>query len=108
MTLTEAMATGAPCIWTNWSGPKDYADSSTGFPITDFKMIPFWKGEIVGKPDYFGAAAEEGAIIQRFEQIYHGYDRALLLGKKASERMHSQFNWHNAASKFIDICEKYK
>ena len=111
LTLTEAMATGAPCIWTHWSAPLDYADESIGFPITDFKMIPFWRdgrGVGVGDPDYFGAAATETAIIQRMEQVYHGYDRALKLGKKASERMHARFKWSDAASAFINICEKYK
>ena len=109
-TLTEAMATGAPCVWTHWSAPHDYADSTIGFPLTNFKMIPYWREgrEVgVGEPDYYGAAATDESIIQRMEQIYHDYNRALKIGKKASERMHACFRWSDAALKFIKICEKY-
>jgi hypothetical protein len=41
------------------------------------------------------------------EQIYHSYDHALGRGRRASERMHSQYTWAQAAEKFIKICEKY-
>ena len=37
LTLTEAMATGLPCTWTHWSGPVDYADNKTGYPLTKFR-----------------------------------------------------------------------
>lgn len=110
LTLTEAMATGAPCIWTHYSAPVDYADESTGFPITDFKMIPFWKlGEPagVGEPVNYGAAAEESAIIARMQEIVQDYPAALARGKAASERMHTSYKWSDAAARFIQICERF-
>lgn len=110
LTLTEAMATGLPCIWTHWSAPCDYADEQIGYPITDFEMIPFWKvgrQTRVGEPDYFGAAAKEQAIIERMKELYHNYNRALELGKAASRRMHSRFTWTQAAERFLQICESF-
>lgn len=109
---TEAMATGLPCVWTHYSGMVDYADESTGFPITDFTMEPFWRPENaakfgIGEPDYYGARASEASIVRKMQAIYRDYPAALAKGKKASERMHGQFTWRQAAEKFIAICEKY-
>ncbi|MBW8003296.1 MAG: glycosyltransferase family 4 protein [Planctomycetes bacterium] len=104
MTLSEAMASGLPCIWTHWAGPRDYGDSQVGFPITKFRMIRL---KFDGGFESFGVDPDEKQIIQRMEQIYHGYDRALKLGKKASERMHALYTWKQAAARFIEICEKY-
>jgi glycosyltransferase involved in cell wall biosynthesis len=110
LTLTEAMATGAPCIWTHYSAPVDYGDDGTGYPIRDFKMIPYWRfGEPagVGEPAYWGAAAEESAIIARMEEVVGNYSEALRRGRAASERMHSQYTWRQAAERFIEICSAY-
>ena len=103
MCLTEAQATGAPSAWTAYSAPLDYADTSTGFPITDFEMIPFFR---YGKPYAVGAAAKEDAIIGALEQIIADYPAALALGRRASERMRSCYTWSKAAEKFLSICER--
>lgn len=110
LTLTEAMATGLPCIWTHWSAMIDYADESIGYPITKFKMTPFWKPPRepgIGKPDCVGAAADEDAIIEAMKAIYRNYPEALKRGRRASERMHGSYTWTHAAEKFIKICERY-
>ena len=109
LTLTEAMATGLPCIWTAYSAPLDYADASTGFPITDFEMIPFWReGQKVGDgpPAHFGAAAKEEAIIANMKAIVSDYPAALERGRRASERMHGQYTWRQAAERFVEICRR--
>jgi hypothetical protein len=41
------------------------------------------------------------------EEVYHNYPEALRRGKRASERMHIQYTWAQAAEKFIAICERY-
>ena len=131
LTLCEAMATGAPCIWTHWSGPKDFADETIGFPLTKLKMIPvdtvkmmpneaIWVSRDnmrLGKQDgwhkepechTFAMLADGMQLIQRMEQVYHGYLRALERGRKASERMHARFKWSDAGKTFVKICEKYE
>jgi glycosyltransferase involved in cell wall biosynthesis len=117
LTLAEAMATGAPCIWTHWSGPKDFADETTGFPVTKFsmgelQMMQAKKNEDGTSKVYvahksYGAIAHCDAIMARTTQIYGGYERALLRGKKASERMHAQFKWSDCAEEFVQICKRH-
>lgn len=136
LTLAEALATGAPSIWTHWSGPVDFADESIGFPITnangrkDWSMAPLQmiQAEKIENPgsalaasalmmgkdhirlvkahDSYGAIAHGDALVRRFEQIYHGYDEALRRGKKASERMHSKYTWADCAEEFVEICKR--
>jgi glycosyltransferase involved in cell wall biosynthesis len=116
LTLCEAMATGAPCVWTHWSGPKDFGDETTGFPITKFSMgaldmMQMVKGEdgknkIEVAHRSFGAIAHCDAIIKRCEQIYHGYPAALERGKKAADRIHARFKWTDCVDEFIGICKR--
>jgi glycosyltransferase involved in cell wall biosynthesis len=118
LTLCEALATGAPSIWTHWSGPTEFADDSTGFPIRDWElgalqMMSGKKDEITGEwkisksHDSWGAVAHTSAIVKRFEQIYSGYDAALVRGKKAADRIHAKFKWSDCADEFMQIIRKY-
>lgn len=133
LTLTEAMATGLPCIWTHWGGPRDFSDEKIGFPLTQLSFVPVAMAEphkkdngdtemIITHKSYSAVSGVTGTfdkngepwvntdgkeIIRRCEQIYHGYDRALSMGKKASERMHGKYKWSDAAAEFIAICERY-
>jgi hypothetical protein len=40
-------------------------------------------------------------------RIYENYPLALEKGKRASERMHAQYKWSDAAARFIEICERF-
>jgi len=110
LTLTEAMATGLPCIWTHWSAMLDYADETTGFPIEPSEMEPFWlRGEEGTKPATgYGARADRHAFVAAMRSVVDHYPEALDRGRLASERMHSQYTWAQAAEKFLAICERYK
>jgi glycosyltransferase involved in cell wall biosynthesis len=105
LTLCEAMGTGLPAAWTHWSAPVDYANERMGFPISQFRMVRFEQQAEIGEP-CFGAAASEAAIIEAMEEIVRDYPRALALGRRASERMHSQYTWEQSATRFIEICER--
>ena len=113
LTLTEAFSTGAPCIWTAWSGPVDYADEKIGYPVKKFSMLPLWdvnkNKEITKgmKPEAYAVKPDEMKIIHKMNRIYHNYEEALERGRKASERMHTQFTWEQAAERFIEICEDF-
>jgi glycosyltransferase involved in cell wall biosynthesis len=110
LTLTEAMATGIPCIWTHWSAMVDYADETIGYPIKEFQFIKIGRTDDDGRPlnnlVSQGALVDPVSIILRLEAIYHDYETALALGLAASERMHSRYTWRQAAEHFIEICEK--
>ena len=133
LTLTEAMATGLPCVWTHWGGPRDFADSTIGYPLTHLSFVPVAMAEpqkkengetemVITHKSYGAVSGSTGTfdkngepwmntngkeIINRCEQIYSGYDRAMSLGKRASERMHRKYKWSDAAAEFIAICEKH-
>jgi len=106
LTLTQAMASGLPCIWTHWNAPCDYADESMGFPVTDFEMEPFPCKPGANLPEASGARANPEAIIARMQEIVDDYPAALERGRRASERMHSRYTWAQAAERFIAICEQ--
>ena len=61
-TLAEAMLLGKPAIATDYSGSKDFLDSTTGFPV-DYRLIsvkeneyPFWESQQWADPDLDHAA----------------------------------------------------
>jgi 6-pyruvoyl-tetrahydropterin synthase len=62
---------------------------------------------VFAEHDSYGAIADFGELVAREEQIYADYDRALMLGRKASERMHARFKWSDCAARFVQICEKW-
>ena len=129
LTLCEAMATGLPCIWTAWGGPRDFADDTIGFPLKQLSLVPLAMmepdadGNLVATHKSYGAmsraqgtyeidgkpwAKTDGKeIIRRCEQIMADYPRALELGKRASERMHREYKWSDSAARFIEICKEY-
>ena len=105
--LAEALATGAPSIWTNWSAMKDLYSADIGYPIDRFNMISFDRQTGVrGSPFAFGAAVDIPALIETMQSMYDNYSEALGRGRKASEYMHAHFTWRQSAEKFIAICEE--
>jgi glycosyltransferase involved in cell wall biosynthesis len=104
MTLTEAMATGCPSIWTAWSAMPDYADAETGYPISTFTMDPCYKGDRLFA---YSAAPDPAAIVGSLQAIFADYPEALRRGRAASERMHSKYTWACAAKRFIEICDSF-
>ena len=99
----EYMATGGPVIFTAWGGHVDFCDSSTGYPLINFRMVNIEQLPEVG----MGALCDLGELVQHMESIYSNYPAALERGKRASERMHKFFTWDAAARKMIAVCEKY-
>ena len=117
LTLTEAMATGLPCIWTHWSAPCDYADETIGYPLTRYKVGRFFYSDAFfntdGSPrgsntdwERSGAIADPAEIIENMSAIYQDYPAALERGKLASERMHSRYTWAHAARRLIKLLEE--
>jgi glycosyltransferase involved in cell wall biosynthesis len=116
LTLTEAMSTGLPCIWSHWSAPLDYADETIGYPLTRIKVRRFFFSDgyfnLDGSPrgsytdwERAGAIADPVEIIEKMTAIYKDYPAALARGKAASERMHSRYTWAHAARRIVKLLE---
>jgi glycosyltransferase involved in cell wall biosynthesis len=112
LTLAEAMSTGCPVIYTPWSGPVDFCDDKTGYPLkftfspvktigTDEKGQPYISHETTG------ADPDIHHIVRRMIQVWKDYDNALIKGKAAAERIRQGFTWDISAGHLIDIIEKY-
>jgi glycosyltransferase involved in cell wall biosynthesis len=104
LTLAEAMATGLPCISTNFSGLTDFFDEEVGYPIK-FTIAP---GEItspvlggLGTSDVAYADIED--LFYKMQAILYNYPEALRIGKKASERIHHTFTWQNSAAVLVKV-----
>ncbi|MHA2113722.1 MAG: glycosyltransferase family 4 protein [Candidatus Hodarchaeales archaeon] len=106
LTLAEAMATGMPCVATNYSGVKDFFDSAVGYPI-DYEL-----GE--GEVTFIGDSRKEKTDIafpnvdqlaSRMDYIYGNYNEALQKGKNASNRM-KKFTWCRSAKTLLNHITK--
>jgi glycosyltransferase involved in cell wall biosynthesis len=117
LTLAEAAATGCPCIYTPWGGPKDFMSRDTGYPLK-FKFSPvraigYRKNKESGKMEKYishesqGADADIDHIVRRMFQVYFDYKTALEKGKKAAENIRAGFTWDISAQSFIKIVENW-
>jgi len=107
LTLAEAMATGLPCIATNYSGVTDFFDSKVGFAvdyeIKKTKMInPKTKVEV--EIDAGFPILED--LVSKMKDVFMNYDYALRLGKKASDRIKKKFTWYNSATTLINVLKE--
>jgi glycosyltransferase involved in cell wall biosynthesis len=106
----DAAACGLPVIYPAHTAFLDYLSPETAYPLTALDQVPYWP---LGKRAGDGPALNFGLwprgtdIIRAMEEVYHNYPEALRRGKRASERMHIQYTWAQAAEKFIAICERY-
>jgi glycosyltransferase involved in cell wall biosynthesis len=112
LTLAEAMCTGLPCIYTPWSGPKDFITEREGYPLR-FKMFETRtvKTEADGsRTDYHRTtcvSADIDHLVRRMVQVIHGYDEALTRGRRAAEVVRDRLKWSDSALSFARIMEKY-
>lgn len=112
LTLAEAAATGLPCIYTPWSGPKDFMSRETGYPVKfGFKPI----GAVQFMPDgtqhishrSWAANPDVHDIVRQMDRIYSEYDQALEKGRRAAANIRRQFTWDISARSFMDIVDRY-
>lgn len=112
LTLIEAAATGLPCLYTDHSGPKDYMDNSTGYPL-NFEMVKVRARERDPKTkemifhESSGAWVTMQSMIGNMYKVYTEYDDALQRGKKAAEYLKQNFTWKQSAQKLINIIKEH-
>jgi hypothetical protein len=99
LTLAEAMATGLPCIATDYSGHKDFFDGSVGYPLkyelrTARMVFPGDKFEA----DLLQAFPDLTDLFEQMVKVLTHYQEALERGKKAAQRIRSRFTWFHSAN----------
>lgn len=104
LVLAEAMATGLPCVATNYGGPTDYFNETNGYPVNFFMTEK--TGSFIGRKDlenesFVVAAPEVGHLIEQMLSVCRDYDTALEKGKRASETIRAYCDWAKAGAKFI-------
>lgn len=104
LTLLEAMATGLPCIATNFSGHLDYFNNSNGYLI-DYEIKP----TKVLHPDTREVIAETDVAFPNIEhflklmiEIVSNYKKALEKGRKAAKDVR-QLSWKEETKKMAQI-----
>ena len=105
LTLTNALASGLPSVWTNWGAMLDYATEDMGYQLKNYHMVQVYASQIPGVIPLC-AEPEVQDIIEAMEAIYHNYAEATKRARVARERMRP-YTWASAAQRFIEICYKY-
>lgn len=108
LVLAEAMATGLPCIATNYSGVTDFFDDTVGFPIK-YKMGDIKATYADGTIDTTQAAFPDiDELAQNMVYVYKNYKASLVKGHRASEWIHKEFQWTRSANTLVDIIRNQK
>jgi hypothetical protein len=104
LTAAEAMATGLPCISTNYSGITDFIDETVGFPV----KYTLGEGEFsspalgpLGKTKV--AYADLKDITEKMIWILEHYKEAIKIGRRASLRIKRYFTWNLSAEKLCNV-----
>jgi glycosyltransferase involved in cell wall biosynthesis len=103
----EAMATGIPCIMTNWSGLADFGDKDDTL-LLDYKLEPalnFTK-DIYKEECGLWAEPDFAQLKQKMRWAYEHRDKIKTMGKQASERVHFNWNWTKSTTDFINTLDK--
>ncbi len=99
--LAEAMATGLPCIFTPYSGMKDFANKKNAYPLK-FDMV-----DVKYKIDTKAARGSVLDLVEKMEYIKNNYDRALVKGKNAYRNIRDGFTWSHTGTKMKSILEDF-
>jgi glycosyltransferase involved in cell wall biosynthesis len=96
------MATGLPCIVTNFSGVLDFFDSKVGYPLKyKLGMMPM-TSPIYGDMGMVEAAFPDVTdLVENMIYVRHNYKHALQKGMLASARIKNLFTWERSAETLI-------
>lgn len=102
--LSEAMATGLPCVATGASGCMDFFNEDVGYPlkyeIKESELINYKIKAQIFVPD-------TKHLLDTVFEIFRNYPAALHKGRKASDRIHSKFTWDKSALRLKEIINQY-
>jgi glycosyltransferase involved in cell wall biosynthesis len=104
LTLAEAMATGLPCIATNFSGVTEFFDDTVGYPVSykfdESEMLSPMYGSL-GKTRVAYPDIKE--IAEQMLWVRFNYKKALKKGRIGSMRIKRDFTWTRSAEKLVSI-----
>ena len=102
LTLTEAMATGLPCISTDKTGCADYFDKSVGYVIkTDVGSLGALPN--YGLDDCRAYIPDTQNFFDQMMRVVTHYGEALKKGRQASYRMRTKFTWERSGLRLAQI-----
>lgn len=95
----EAMATGLPCILTNWSGLTEIADPAISYPLTPVAVdYPDIRGE---EQPGFMARLDVSELMYWMRYVYEHQIEAKEKGRKAAEFIRTNYSWDACAQDLI-------
>ncbi len=97
LTLFEAVASGLPAVWTDWSAPRDYLHGGKfGYPLP-YAMIDTELGRM--------ARADLGALARALARVREDYatGKAQLKARRAARHVRANFTWEKTAARIIEI-----
>lgn len=104
LTLAEAMATGLPCISTNFSGLTEFFDEKVGYPVGYNFENTEMKSPIYGSLGETRVAYPDvKELAEKMIWVRLNYKEALKKGELASIRMKTKFTWEHSAEKLVNV-----
>ena len=112
LTLHEAQATGIPCLYTDFSGPRDFMPRKYAYPLKyKKKVIKTLKTTQEGKKIPYNqapaASVDVNYLARKMAHVMEIYETALKNGKLASDYVR-KMDWLSAAKAFKKIIEKHR
>ncbi len=108
LTLIEAMATGLPCIATNFSGVTEFFDDKVGFPVKySFDMSEMLSPMYGSLGKTRVAYPDIKEIAEKMIWVRLNYKKALKIGKLASIRTKIKFTWEKSAETLVRVIQEH-
>lgn len=105
LTLSEAMATGAPCIATGKTGEMDFFNDNVGYTIkTDIKDLDLANYNLKSRVH----VPDTKDFIDKMFYVMKHYGEAFRKGQKASARIKNNFTWEKSAKRLHELLKGYE
>ena len=104
LNTSDAMASGLPCIVTDWAGTTEYCNSENSYPMR-YEIVP-----VNGKwyADARWAEPDKYHFVELMRHVYEHPKEAREKGKIASDFLLKNFTWEQSAKKILDVLTNHK